>query len=335
MINHNDISERPVGKYQDFLDGAVGSDFSRAMEEGHAYRVLEAIEYAKNGSYDESFSSFVMASRSAPTLAGKQCCENFSQAVSNAQKAFDTALSNAASEIKAEQIAEAVWHKSSKGVSIYLSFLGVYFSERGKHDAAIQYHNRALEINPGYAMAYFSRGNAKVDLHLYDEAIPDLEQAAQLFKMQDDLISHHRAIAILNSLENCKFESYKEFEHGNLHQTELSVNKETGDTTEMICNAAQYQAFLVELAKKFPKTPKNKCQELAAGMLYKHINQKYDDQEYQYTAVDREFFKAVCFQQGLDVQRITSKNRSRNGFLVGFAIGGLIMYAFLKLHVIG
>lgn len=331
MTNRDNTFKRPVGRHQDFLDAALGSGLNQAMEEGHACGVLEAIDYAESGSYDESFASFIMASSTAPTLAGKQYCESFAQAASNAQSAFETALLNAASETKAGQIAEALWRESSREVSIYLSFLGVYFSERRKHVVAIQYHDRALRINPDYAMAYFSRGNAKVDLRLYDEAIPDLERAAQLFQTQDDLTNYRHALTILNNLKKSKIENHEKFEYSDQQQSKTSADKEVGHSSEMISNAAQYQFFLIELTQQFPKIPENERQELAAGMLYKYLTQHYDDQESQYTDVDREFFKAICFQQGFDLEKFASKKRSRKFFLMGLVIGGLIAYAIFKL----
>lgn len=272
-----------------------------------------------------------MASGTAPTLEGRQYCEDFAQATRYAQSKFEIALSNAASETKAKQIAEAAWHESNREVAIYLSFLGGCFSERKEHNVAIQYHDRALEINPGYAMAYFSRGNAKIDLRLYDEAIPDLERATHLFQAQNDFTNHRHALTILNNLKNYKLENPEKFEHSTRQQSEIFADKELGDSSDMVSNAAQYQVFLIELTKQFPQISENKRQELAAGMLYKHLAQQYDIQECHIAEVDREFFKAICFQQGLDVERFASKRRSRKSFLIGLVIGGVIIYVILKL----
>ena len=123
------------------------------------------------------------------------------KAANDVYNTHENALANVASETKAKEIAQASWDALSKELSIYLNFLGVYFSEREKYLEAIQYYDRAITINPSYAMAYFSRGGTKADLHLYNEASQDLKIAKQLFKEQGDLSNYQNAQKISMEIE--------------------------------------------------------------------------------------------------------------------------------------
>ena len=196
-----DNPERPIGRYQDFLDTALGTDMTQAMENRHAAGVLEAIDYADQENYVEASALFLMASNTAPTDIGKQYCEILAKAANDAYNAYENALANVASETKAKEIAQASWDALSKELSIYLNFLGVYFSEREKYLEAIQYYDRAITINPSYAMAHFSCGGTKADLHLYNEASQDLKIAKQLFKEQGDLSNYQNAQKISMEIE--------------------------------------------------------------------------------------------------------------------------------------
>lgn len=201
MTNRNN-PERPVGRYQDFIDAALGTDMTQLMENRHTTRVLEAIDYVDQGNYGEASARFLIASSTAPTDAGKQYCQVLAKAANDAYNAHKNALENAVSETKAKEIAQALWDTLSKKLPIYLNFLGVYFSERKKYLEAIQYYDRAIKINPSYAMAYFSRGGTKADLHLYNEASQDLQIAEQLFNEQGDLTNYQNARKILMQIES-------------------------------------------------------------------------------------------------------------------------------------
>ncbi|EDX82810.1 hypothetical protein S7335_1113 [Synechococcus sp. PCC 7335] len=109
-MNSRNKPEHPVGRYQDFLDAALGTDMTQGMEKRHAARVLEAIDYADQEDYVEATALFSMASSTAPTASGKQSCLLLSKGASDAYNAYENALANAASEIKAKEIAQAAWN---------------------------------------------------------------------------------------------------------------------------------------------------------------------------------------------------------------------------------
>jgi tetratricopeptide (TPR) repeat protein len=205
MTNRDNNPERPVSKYQDFLDASLGTDITQAMENRHAVRVLEAIDCLEKGNYAEATALFLMTSNIAPTEVGKQYCKILAKGANDSYNAYEKALANSASEIRAKETAKVLWNTLSKELSEYLNFLGVYFSERKKYLEAIQYYDRAIKTNPSYAMAYFSRGGTKADLHLYDEAIQDLEIAEQLFQEQGNLANYQNArkfLAQMNALKS-------------------------------------------------------------------------------------------------------------------------------------
>jgi len=50
----------------------------------------------------------------------------------------------------------------------------------GRYGEAIEEYNKAIELNPNYAIAYAERGQAYFELGQYDLAIPDLAKAIEL-----------------------------------------------------------------------------------------------------------------------------------------------------------
>ncbi len=57
---------------------------------------------------------------------------------------------------------------------------GIAYAEKGQYDQAISDFNKALEINPRYATAYYNRGIAYKDKGQYDKAWEDVHKAQDL-----------------------------------------------------------------------------------------------------------------------------------------------------------
>ena len=73
---------------------------------------------------------------------------------------------------------------------------GNRFSRNAAYEQAIQDYSRAIELDQGFAEAYFHRGVSFFELRRYDEAIGDLTQAIAL-KPTDDSAYSRRALAYL------------------------------------------------------------------------------------------------------------------------------------------
>ena len=57
---------------------------------------------------------------------------------------------------------------------------GNAYFEKGQYDQAISAYNKALEINPRFALAYYSRGLAYARMGQYDQAISNYNKALEL-----------------------------------------------------------------------------------------------------------------------------------------------------------
>jgi tetratricopeptide (TPR) repeat protein len=77
-----------------------------------------------------------------------------------------------------------------------LSNLGNVDEEIGEHDRAIENYGRAIEVNPGYFPAYYSRAGAYYAKGDYDQAIEDYGRAIELKPNYSEAFNN-RAIAYL------------------------------------------------------------------------------------------------------------------------------------------
>lgn len=83
--------------------------------------------------------------------------------------------------------------------------------------------------------------------------------------------------------------------------TKEGENKERdgGSSDNMIKNATNFRSLQIQLAKEYPEWPKERVLPVALGMFREQLKNYFDDSEQEYSAVDREFFKAIGFAQGL------------------------------------
>ncbi len=311
------------------MDEALGSDLAQSFEDRHLHRVIEAIDYAEEGEYAEAIVRFLTAAGTGFLPANKHYCTCFAQIAKEAQERLDIALSNSAAEATARKLAKEVWHESYGKLSDYLNFLGVSLSEHKRLDIAIRCYTIALQFNPNHAMAHFSRGNTKADLHLFEEAIIDLEKAAQLFQSNSDLDNYQNAINSFNIVKNAK--AQRDNLASNKQQFNELSDKNYGDSDEMIRNAARFEASILLNKTAAPKAPLLKLKLIAMGELYNYLKQRYDSQEYRFNELDREILKATSFYQGKEVERVASRRKSVRSFLIGLLVGGATVFVILQL----
>jgi tetratricopeptide (TPR) repeat protein len=82
---------------------------------------------------------------------------------------------------RALQIIEDVAAQKIESQTAINYFKGIAHSIKGEHDQAIPYYNKAIEINPSFANAYFSRGVAFAEgKGQFDEAISDYNKALEI-----------------------------------------------------------------------------------------------------------------------------------------------------------
>ncbi len=62
---------------------------------------------------------------------------------------------------------------------------GKAFGKKGQYDQSIVYFNKAIEIEPKFAEAYFNRGFAYQEKGQYDKAIPDYNKAIEINPRHD------------------------------------------------------------------------------------------------------------------------------------------------------
>ena len=125
----------------------------------HAQKVvnectIKGVDYASQGKFTEAKSEFEKALKAAPSFGPAQ---------------------------RALTIIEDVTDQKIASQSAICYFKGIAHALKGQHVQAIPYYNKAIEINPGFANAYFSRGVSFAQgKHQYDEAISDYNKAIEI-----------------------------------------------------------------------------------------------------------------------------------------------------------
>jgi len=125
----------------------------------HAQEVVnesttKGVDYASQGKFTEARSEFEKVLKVAPSFGPAQRALNIIEDVTDQKIESQTAINY---------------------------FKGIAHAIKGQHDQAIPYYNKALEINPRFASAYFSRGVAIAEgKGQYDEAISDYNKAIEI-----------------------------------------------------------------------------------------------------------------------------------------------------------
>ena len=114
----------------------------------------EGVDYASQGKFKEAREEFEKALKADPSFGPAK---------------------------RALKIVEDVAEQKIESQTAINYFRGISHALKGQHDQSIPFYNRAIEINPGFANAYFSRGVAYAEGRgEYDKAISDYDKAIEI-----------------------------------------------------------------------------------------------------------------------------------------------------------
>ncbi len=74
---------------------------------------------------------------------------------------------------------------------------GIILSNNGKLQAALEDHNRAIEIMPALGQAYVNRGNTHYHMRDFEAAIADFDRAIALGATPGQVCRYNKALALL------------------------------------------------------------------------------------------------------------------------------------------
>jgi tetratricopeptide (TPR) repeat protein len=77
---------------------------------------------------------------------------------------------------------------------------GNLYSDQQKYELALADYNKAIELNPNYAEAYANRGLLYAELKQTEKAKIDLQQAAIIFRQQNNMAAYEQVMQILQQL---------------------------------------------------------------------------------------------------------------------------------------
>ncbi len=86
-------------------------------------------------------------------------------------------------------------------------YQGCARSRLGYRQGAIDAYSKAISQDQKYALAYFRRGQTKLDLNKPDQARQDLQTAAAIFQARGDSIHSQQVNALLHRLDNSGLEA--------------------------------------------------------------------------------------------------------------------------------
>ncbi len=114
----------------------------------------------------------------------------FKEAKEEFEKALKVDPFSGSTKESLKVIEDVTFQKIESKTAIHF-FKGAVYAIKGKGDQAIGEYNRAIEINPGFAIAYRARGKAYLKKRQYDKAISDYNKAIKL-DPKYSMAYHHR-----------------------------------------------------------------------------------------------------------------------------------------------
>ncbi|MEE8329020.1 MAG: tetratricopeptide repeat protein [Thermodesulfovibrionia bacterium] len=102
-------------------------------------------------------------------------------------------------ELSLETIKDVIEQKIKTETAIHL-FKGTSYTKKGQYDKAINDYNKAIEINPKFAVAYINRGLAYRRKGQYNQAISDFNKAIEI-NPKFALAYTNRGLAYINKAQ--------------------------------------------------------------------------------------------------------------------------------------
>ena len=163
---------------------AVGLSYGQSV----AKQILtKGVDYAVQGKFEEAKEEFERALKAAPFLKaardGLKVIEDVTERKIERKTAIH--LFKGAAYVLKEQWDEGIaeYNKAlelNPGFAIAHRTRGFAYCGKGQYNQAISDFTKAIEINPRYADAYFYRGFAYCDKGQYDQAISDFTKAIEI-----------------------------------------------------------------------------------------------------------------------------------------------------------
>ena len=158
------------------------------------------MDYAAQGKFEEAKEEFEKALKTAPYLGAARDSLNVIEDVTQRKIERKSAihLFKGAACVLKEQWDEGI-AQYNKALELNPRFAIAYrtrgfaYCGKGKYDRAVSDFNKAIELNPMYADAYLCRGFACCGKGQYDQAISDYSKAIELNPM-DALAYKNRAV---------------------------------------------------------------------------------------------------------------------------------------------
>lgn len=110
-------------------------------------------------------------------------------------------------------------------------------------------------------------------------------------------------VILLDSLSRKVLTKYGSVKQPDKARTETK-DKDVGKSDNMIKNAAIFKSIQNEILRDYPEWSKEQVLLVSLGIFREHLKDIFNDEKLEYSEVDREFFKAVSFDQGLAVGQV-------------------------------
>ena len=134
---------------------------------------------------------------------------------------------------KVEQVCRELLHTYPQSLTV-LNVLGAVLAGQGRLQEAVQVFDKAIQLKPDYAQAYYNRGNVLTDLGQLEAAVDNYDQAIEL---QPDFAEAHwnlsLALLLLGNFEDGWREYEWRWETGNFEKPSHDFHEMLWDGTPL------------------------------------------------------------------------------------------------------